>query len=381
VTQQPPGLFGLLVESVIDYAIFALSPTGHVLTWNEGAQRIKGWRAEEIIGRHFSAFYPPDDIASGKPDAELVLASSEGRWEDEGWRIRSDGTRFWANVVITALRDGTGQLVGFGKVTRDLTERRAAERERLRLATRERAAKAATAAAFQALRGRDEFLSVAAHELRTPVTSLLGYVQLARRQTQAADEIDRARLANLLELADDQSHRLAGLIDQLLDLSRLELGYLRLDRQPVELGAWIEEIAERLRAVFVGRELVVRTAGRPVVIEADALRLEQIVTNLVDNAAKFSPDAAPIEVEAGLGPDGLPRLAVRDHGPGVPREHQQRVFDRFYQAQGERHYGGMGLGLYISRQIAELHGGALTYEEVDGTGARFVLRLPQPASG
>jgi PAS domain S-box-containing protein len=377
VTQKPSDLFRLLVESVADYAIFALSPTGHVMTWNEGAQRIKGYRPEEIIGRHFSAFYLLEDIAAGKPDAELVLASTEGRWEDEGWRLRSDGSRFWANVVITALRDPTGRLVGFGKVTRDLTERRAAEEERLRLVTRERAAKAAAAAAHQALRARDEFLSVAGHELRTPITSLRGYVQLARRQLGGANELDRARLTSLLALADGQSHRLASLIEQLLDLSRLEGGHLRLEVRPVDLGRWINEVADRLRAVLPDRELLVRTDDQTVVVDGDALRLEQIVTNLVDNAAKFSPDAGPIELEVGAGPDGMASVATRDHGPGIPREHQERIFERFYQAQGERHYGGMGLGLYLSRQIARLHHGTLTYEDAEGGGARFVLRLPR----
>jgi PAS domain S-box-containing protein len=162
VTEPQTDLFRRLVESVLDYAIFALDAGGHVVTWNEGARRIKGYEADEIIGKHVSVFYSPEEVAAGKPDAELVLASAEGRWEDEGWRIRKDGTRFWANVVTTALRDESGGLVGFGKVTRDMTDRRIAERERLRLVTRERAAKAAAAAAQQAVRARDEFLSVAA---------------------------------------------------------------------------------------------------------------------------------------------------------------------------------------------------------------------------
>jgi signal transduction histidine kinase len=187
-------------------------------------------------------------------------------------------------------------------------------------------------------------------------------------------------LSTFLALADGQSHRLAGLIDQLLDQARLEAGRLRLEPEPVELSGWIVEVAERLRAIYDERTLVVRSAG-PLTVDADAQRLEQVVTNLVDNAAKFSPPGLPIEIEVGAGPGGGARIAVRDHGAGVPRGHRARVFERFYQAHGERRYGGMGLGLYLSRQIAELHHGTLAYEEPPGGGARFVVGLPGPGRG
>ena len=159
-TEVTADLFRLLVESVVDYAIFLLDPTGVVRTWNAGARRLKGYEADEIIGRHFSTFYPEEDVRRGKPAWELESAAREGRFEDEGWRIRKDGSSFWANVVITALRRD-GELVGFAKVTRDLTARREAEEERVRLAE-----------AREAVRLRDEFLSIASHELRTPLTAL-----------------------------------------------------------------------------------------------------------------------------------------------------------------------------------------------------------------
>src|SRR5205814_2151188 len=143
--------------SVRDYAIFLLDPSGHIVTWNPGAERIKGYKPEEILGRHFSAFYPPEDRAAGKPERGLRTAAAEGRFEDEGWRLRKDGSRFWANVIITALRDPAGNLRGFGKVTRDLTERRRAEEQALQLA-REQAARHEAEAGVQA---RDRFLSIA----------------------------------------------------------------------------------------------------------------------------------------------------------------------------------------------------------------------------
>src|SRR5215217_1153542 len=150
--EQRDDLFRLLVESVRDYAIFLLDPEGHIRTWNEGARRIKGYSADEIIGKHFSIFYPPAEIRRGKPEYELRVAVAEGRWEEEGWRVRNDGSRFWASVVITALFAADGQHVGFAKVTRDLSERKRAEDERARLLELERQARTETEATLEQLR-------------------------------------------------------------------------------------------------------------------------------------------------------------------------------------------------------------------------------------
>ena len=185
--RQSEERFRLLVEGVRDYAIFMLDPTGHIVSWNSGAQLIKGYAPHEIIGRHFSIFYPPEDIRDGKPERELRIATTEGRYEEEGWRLRKDGSRFWANVLITALFDEHGQLQGFAKVTRDMTERKKAEEQREQLREHEqqllheREARAQMEAAEQM---RDSFLTVLAHELRTPLTSLLGNAQILLRRAQ-----------------------------------------------------------------------------------------------------------------------------------------------------------------------------------------------------
>jgi PAS domain S-box-containing protein len=164
---QNEELFRLLVESVRDYAIFMLDPSGHVATWNIGARRIKGYTADEIVGKHFSSFYPAEDIRQGKCELELEGAAQEGRFEDEGWRVRKDGTRFWANVVISSVRDGHGRLVGFAKVTRDLTERNKAQEEQ-----------SARRAAEEANRIKDEFLAMLGHELRNPLAPIVTALQL-----------------------------------------------------------------------------------------------------------------------------------------------------------------------------------------------------------
>src|SRR5581483_1914271 len=178
-------LFQLFISNVRDYAIFVLDPDGHIATWNTGAQLIKGYTASEVIGQHFSLFFPPEDIASGKPERALEIAAREGRFQEENWRVRKGGSRFWASVVITALYDQAGQLRGFGKVTRDMTEQKRAVEARAQLNEREHQLaleREARAQVEATLRSRDEFLMVAAHELRTPMTSLLGYAQLLQRR-------------------------------------------------------------------------------------------------------------------------------------------------------------------------------------------------------
>ncbi len=184
-------LLRAIVGSIRDYAIFALDETGRVASWSPGAEAIKGWRAEEIVGRHFSVFYPPEDVASGKPDAELRAAAEFGRFEDEGWRLRRDGSRFWANVIITALRTPEGRLRGFAKVTRDFTDRRAAEETARRLV----AETAARHAAQEAVAARDDFLAVAGHELRTPLTALLFHADALARGGSSLPPEPAARAA------------------------------------------------------------------------------------------------------------------------------------------------------------------------------------------
>jgi PAS domain S-box-containing protein len=221
--RQSEERFRLLVEGVTDHAIFMLDPNGYVMTWNTGAERIKGYAADEIIGRHFSTFYPPDVAEAGWPDHEIQVATETGRFVEEGWRIRKDGSKFWANVTITALRDESGRLRGFAKLTRDLSERKRAEALEADGAQREEmleAERSARIAAQQTARIKDEFLATLSHELRTPLSSILGWTQVLRRQgVPKAEDFHRA-----MEIIERNTRAQAQLIEDLLDLSRIMSG-------------------------------------------------------------------------------------------------------------------------------------------------------------
>jgi PAS domain S-box-containing protein len=352
--------FRLLVEAVKDYAIFMLDANGRVVTWNAGAERIKGYAAREIIGQHFSRFYEEDEVRAGKCERELEGAARDGRFEDEGWRLRKDGSRFWANVVITALRSPNGELIGFAKVTRDLTERRRSELERVELAKAE-----------EAIRLRDEFLSLAAHELKTPLTVL--QLQLDTLNNRV-DETGQ-RMATKLQRANQSSERLANLVESLLDVSRIATGRFELMIREFDLADSVERVVDGLRpsADKAGCDLTVDARG-PIVGTWDRLRLEQALTNLLANAIKYGV-GKPVRVSV-VEQGGEVMLLVRDHGPGIPETELARLFRRFERAASIRHYGGLGLGLYFIQAIADAPGGSVTAPNMPDGGARFQITLP-----
>jgi PAS domain S-box-containing protein len=539
--------FRLLVESCKDYAIFRLDTEGRVATWNKGAERIKGYRAGEIVGHHFSRFYLPEEVRAGKPARELEVAAAEGRFEDEGFRVRKDGTLFWANVVITALRDEAGALQGFGKVTRDLTERKRGEERAQKLAAEQAAAaESARAARYlaeasaalgtsldreatleglarlvvptfadwcaidlvedgtirpltvahvdpskvelgrelqrrypadpkspfgvpnvvrtgaaelypeipaavldavsrdagmrSALEGlglrsamvvplaargrtlgaitlvraesdqryddkdlviardlglraglavdnarlyeearraisiRDEFLAIASHELRMPLTALQLQLQGLRRLV-AKGSADPAHLADRLEKAITFSGRFEALVTDLLAVTRIAAGRLRLDVREVDVTAIVREVVERLSddAARVGSTIELRDRG-PVTLQGDRARIDQVLTNLVGNAVKFGA-GEPIRVSVGKEGDRAV-IIVQDQGIGVAPELHRRIFERFERGISDRTYGGFGLGLWIAREIVVAHGGTITIESAAGAGSTFRMEMP-----
>ncbi len=350
----------LVVDSIRDYAIFMLDESGHVATWNTGARLTKGYLAAEILGKHIETFYTPEDRERGLPRRLLAQAETEGRVESEGWRLRKDGSRFWADVIITALHDSEGKLIGFAKVTRDLTEKRRADEERLRLLRAETAA-----------RIKDEFLSIASHELKTPLTALKLQIDSLRHQTDSLDP----RLAKKVERAACGADRLNGLVESLLDVSRIESGGLTLHPERYDLSDAIETLVEglRLTAAKAGCALTFESSGACVGVW-DRVRLEQVASNLIENAIKYAA-GKPIHVTLSKR-DGEVALTVSDQGPGLTDAALSKLFDRFGRAAPTRHYGGLGIGLYISHEIIAAHGGTIAAENRGSGGARFTVRMP-----
>ena len=365
--------FALLVSNVVDYAIFMLDPTGVVVTWNEGAQRVKGYSADEIIGRHFSVFYPAEEVRNRKPDWELEIAVREGHYAEENWRVRKDGTRFWASVVITALRDETGRLRGFGKVTRDLTERhkheerRNAERDAEAQRLREHASSMA-----ELERAKAEFLNLASHELRGPLTVIRGYNSMLEDGSIPPDQV--APVARLLEAKLAQMDLL---IEEMLETARLEHDRLELSRERFDVRWVAQEQLDIFRPLALGHHFVVDAAREPLLVDGDRSRIATILANFMDNAIKYSPAGGEICVMSGHRETDV-FVSVRDHGIGISREHMPRLFTRFGRLPTEQNVSiaGTGLGLFLCKEIAVRHGGDITVNSRPGVGSEFTLTLP-----
>jgi PAS domain S-box-containing protein len=397
--------FRLMVLSVKDYAIFMLDPTGHVATWNEGAHRINGYDADEIIGKYFAIFYPETDKSAGKPARELEVATSEGKFEEEGQRIRKDGSTFWASVVITPVYSVGGNLLGFAKVTRDLTERRAAEEKVLenarRLALEEGARGAAesranelrtlaerlqiqseelerrSAEAETANRAKSEFLAAMSHELRTPLNAIGGYAQLM--QLGVSGPVTADQQLHLERIQRSQQH-LLGIINDLLSFSRIEAGQIEYHFESLRLSEAIESVAAMIEPQARERKVRLARGSCPAeaAVNADRARFEQILINLLSNAIKFTPAGGDIEVACEASADDL-CVSVRDNGIGIPQDQLERIFAPF--AQVGRTLAspkeGTGLGLAISRDLARAMHGDLTVTSRLGHGSTFTLRLPR----
>jgi len=364
--------FRLLVESVKDYAIFMLDATGQVVTWNAGAQRIKGYSAGEIIGKHFSVFYPIEDVIAGKCERELEIAALEGRFEDEGWRVRKDGTLMWANVVITALRSpDDGTLFGFAKVTRDLSERRKAEAAQRQLAAQQ----AALAEKTRIQEFLERFIAILGHDLRNPLSAIdMNLTRLREKVTDPA-------LARMLDRMASSSTRMSRMIGQILDLTRSRLaGRLELQRAPMDLRDALTRIVEELRAAQPDRTIDLRSPSLPGTWDRD--RLEQVFSNLVGNALLYGDPDRPITVEAVEAGDGATiHVDVHNHGAPIPEELQADLFNPFRRAtftEETRKGGeGLGLGLYISRELVAAHGGTIDVRSAPGQGTTFRVALPR----
>lgn len=341
--------FRRLVSAVEEYAIFTLDVDGVVVSWNAGAERIKGYRSHEIIGRHFRVFYPDDDQAGGHPEHNLAMALRNGSYAEEGWRVRSDGTRFWASVVITAVRDDDGQHIGFAKVTRDQTGQRAHEQERQRF-----------------VEERIHLLAVTAHELRTPTAVIDGSaIALQGSWGSLSDEQRQEALASIRTSAE----RLRRLTVDLAEASRADGETLSLVLADVSLAHLVAEAAARARTAHPGVNIEVDCPD-DLIFPGDPERLAQAVDNLVDNAIRHS--SGPVRIEGRGGETVIVR--VSDTGPGVDAGGTAELFERFASTGTT---AGSGLGLFLVREIARRHGGQVRYlPPTPSSPTTFEIALP-----
>ncbi len=388
--------FRLLVGAVKDYAILMLDREGRVTTWNEAAERIKGYSAKDIVGRSFKTFYPEEAIAAKFPEHELAVASAEGRFEDEGWRVRKDGSRFWANVVLSAIRDPAGELIGFAKVTRDLTSRREAEEQARRLAAEQaalaeatrhseelrlaleraeaarEAAERAAAAEVEAYRSLDQFAYVASHDLKAP---LRGIANLAQWIMEDSGERLGQESNENLQLLQARVIRMTALIDGILTYSRV--GRVREEPERVETGALVREVVGLLG---VPREVTVTVAPDMPTLEAERIPLQQVFLNLIANAVKYTlawrQDATIAVGWRDAGEDML-EFAVSDNGPGIAPEFHERIWGIFQTLAARDKVEGTGIGLSVVRKIAETRGGRAWVDSTPNEGATFRFTWPK----
>ena len=344
---------------------------GRYLRANDYLCRLLGYSREELLARRLRDVLSTEDLAASEARMGELLAGERDQFEAEQRFVRKDGTEIWLRRTVSLARDVDGAPLYFISVMEDVTARRQVEEERARLLERERVARAE---AERAVRGRDEFLSVAAHELKTPVTSLRGFAQLAVRQLDATGQIEPPLARQALDVIDRQSDRLASLVGRLLDVSRIQAGRLVLEPRPSDVTGIVGMVLAGARARTTRHEIVLEAPG-PVFARVDPTRLEQVMTNLVENAIRYSPDGGRIDVCVAER-DGSVEIAVRDRGLGIPPEHRASIFEQYYQAHALNQGGGMGLGLYISRQIVDLHGGELRAEFPEDGGTRFVVSIP-----
>jgi len=356
--------FDLLATDAKEYAIFLTDPDGKVLCWNPGAERLFGYRADEIIGQHFSRFFSPEDGRSGQPEHELKVAADQGRSDSIRWQVRKDGTRFWCQSVVTPLLNEKKQARSFARVMHDLTESQATKAQRQR-----------ADGLAEANRNKEEFMALLSHELRSPLSPIVNALSILRQM-----KTNNPIIENAGHIIDRQVSQMVRLVDDLLDISQITKGKLQLTKEKVELRVVANHAAETTRPLMEARkhEFSVALPTQPVWVEADPARLEQVVVNLLNNAAKYTDTGGLIRMTVSQeGDDAV--IRVKDNGVGIAPELLPKIFELFAQVDGAlgRTYGGLGIGLALARNLVEMQDGRLLAQSGGlGKGSEFTVKLP-----
>jgi PAS domain S-box-containing protein len=391
--------FSLLVSGIKDYAIYMLDGEGRVISWNEGAQRIKGYETADILSKHFSIFYLPEDVASGKPQYELQQAIAYGRYEDEGWRIRKDGTKFWAGITISTLYDEDGSLRGFVKLTRDITEKKKAEdklhwaytnlekrvQERTaelaelnnslqkEIKEREAAQRALALKAKELARSNsdlEQFASAASHDLKAPLRAVSMHLELLIQR--CGQRLSEAEMENV-QFAISGARQMNDLVEYLLQYSRAGGGSLSLES--VDLNKTVQKALFNLKAEIENSKARIIYSNLPN-LYADTTSLLQVFQNLISNAIKYRRETPEIKISAEELEDSWV-ISVKDNGIGISSENFERIFTIFQRLHTDEEYPGAGIGLAICKKIIERHNGKIWIESKPGFGTTFFISLPK----
>ena len=370
--------FRLLVEGVTDYGIYMLDPQGHVVSWNIGANKIKGYRPDEIIGAHYSCFFTEEDIAAGVPMRDLEDAVTRGRLEIEGWRVRKDGSRFWSSSLVTTLRDEEGIVRGFSRVTRDTTERKQAEQFRREFSSRlERRVAERTAQLEAANRELEAFSYTVSHDLRAPLRHIDGFVQLLNKRE--GERLDPTS-ARYLRIIGEAANKMGKLIDELLELSRTGRTDMRVHK--VDLNALLDEVRRELAPTMTNRKIRWDVSKLPAV-EGDSTLLKVVLINLISNALKYTSPRREAYIAVGYKPgdSGRAVIFVKDNGVGFNMKYVNKLFGVFQRLHRDEEFEGTGIGLATVRRIIHRHGGQVWAESEEGRGATFFFSIMAARTG
>jgi PAS domain S-box-containing protein len=374
VLRQSEERYRSLVEQVADYGIFMMDEKGRIISWNEGARRINGYTAAEIIGKYFSIFYPEEDIINGKPSYELKVALQDGKYEEEGWRLRKDGNRFWASIVITPVYNNEGIHIGFSKVTRDLSERKEAERALRESSERYRTLaielKQTNTALSYANEELEQFTSIVSHDLQEPIRTIKSFLQLIDMKIDAGQYND---LKTYISKSINAASRMRELIHNLLNYSQLSKG--ELTEQEIDARDLINEALQNLRSAIEASKARIITKIGVDKVHGDRVQLVQLLQNLIGNALKFTYREDPEVVISNFMDNGKVKFAVTDNGIGIEQNDLDKVFDIFRRLHTKKEFPGTGIGLSICKKIVDRHRGRIWPESQPGKGTTFYFTL------